>query len=244
MSEENVVISDELNKEKQIIKSRWLLGVFLLLESALNAMETAFRVFVRYYYDEDTFKAGTYQSYASFIKLFIVAVVFGVCLYKMSKLQYRARRARQLLFIWGVILVPIQLVYDLSTIIYNRMLGMIWFILNSSYVENREVLYAMFYDSSHGFKYMGMFMAIVIGIIMTGILLERRRLVLISGVLITIFMISFAAINMHTMEFETLSLNIGLNTTSLLFHLLTTVGMFVLGLFVIRNYQSDANGGK
>ncbi len=235
-------MADSISKiEKRILMeeetSQHILGVFILCVSVLNIFEAALKVVIRYVCAADTFKAGTYQNYLAFIKLAVVAGIYAYCLIRMTKLYFHSPYVRKLLFIWGIILIPVQLIYDISTLLYNRMLGMIWLILNATYNVNNDVMYSMFYDSSHGFKYMGMFTAIIIGIIMTGVILERRKLIVISVILMAIFMIVFAAINMKTMSLDVLSLNIGINFTALLFHSLMTVGLLVLGIYIIKSYR-------
>lgn len=229
-----------LKLEKRILreehKSQVILGVFLLIVSGLNILEALVKMVVRHIYAADTLKAGTMQNNLAFVKLFIVIVAYIICSKKMQSLYFHSPYVRKLLFAWGVILIPVQLMYDLSSLIYNRMLGMIWLILSNYYTTESQVMYAMFYDSSHGFKYLGMFMAMIIGIVMTGVILEKRNLIAVSAILAVIFMVSFAAINMKTMTLDVLSINIGINFTSLLFHGLTTVGLGILGLYVIYSY--------
>ena len=235
-------MGDALSKlEKRILMeeetSQHILGIFILCVSALNIAEAAIKVAIRYAISDDTLKAGTYQNYLAFAKLAVVAITYGYCLYRMTRLYFHSPYVRKLLFIWGIILIPVQLIYDISTLLYNRMLGMIWLILNATYNVNNDVMYSMFYDSSHGFKYMGMFTAIIIGIIMTGVILEHRRLIYISAALMAIFMIAFATINMKTMNLDILSIKIGVNFTALLFHALMTVGLLILGVYIIRSYR-------
>jgi len=217
--------------------SQQILGVFLLCVSAVNIIEALSKSFVRYIYSADPVKAGTYQNYLAYFKLLVVAVIYFNCLIRMKKLYFHSPYVRKLLFIWGVILIPIQLICDISTLLYNRLLDLIWMILSQTNVDNYEALYALFYDSSHGFKYMGMFIAVVIGIVLTGVILERRNLIIISTVLMTVFMVLFAAINMRTASFDILSINIGVNFTSVLFHSLMTIGLFILGVYIFKSYR-------
>lgn len=231
-------IEDRIHQEEK--NSEIILGSFLLSASGLNILEALIKILLRYIYADDTYTSGTLQSYLAFVKLGLVIIFYAYSLIKMKKLYFHSPYVRKLLFIWGIILIPVQLVYDLSILVFNRMLGMIWLILNTTYKEGNDVLYAMFYDGSHGFKYLGMFMAIILGLIITGVILERNKLIYISGILSILFMIFFAAINMKTMNLDMLSFNVGVNFTSLLFHLLTTIGLGFLGIYIIKSYREKA----
>lgn len=235
-------MADALSRiEKRILmeeaSSQYILGIFILGAAALNIMEAAAKIPIRIICGSNTLAAGTCQNYLAFGKLAVVVVLYSYCLRRMTKLYFHSPYVRKLLFIWGIVLIPVQLIYDISTLVYNRMLGTIWLIVNSNYDANNDAMYSMFYDSSHGFKYIGMFTAVAIGIIMTGVILERKRLIVISIILMAVFIAIFAAVNINSMNIDVKFMNIGINYTALLFHSLMTIGLLVLGIYIVKSYR-------
>lgn len=227
------IIENRILKEEYT--SQQILGVFILLVSILNILEAATKTGIRLIINDAT-RVSNYQSIMSAIKLLFVVGIFVFCFLKMKKLFFHSPHVMKLLYIWGIILIPIQIMYDISAIMYNRMLGIVWLILNENYSINNDTFYAMFYDSSHGFKYLGMFIAVIIGIIATGIILERRGLITVSMVLMALFVVSFFAINMKQVDISLFAISVGINMTALIFHLLMTVGLSALGIFIFKSY--------
>ncbi len=227
--------------EKRILSeentSQQYLGMFLIGVSILNILEAIAKILFRFVFRTNPELTENAQAVISAVKLVAVAAVYVYCLYRMKKLYFHSPDVRKLLFIWGIILIPIQIIYDFSTVLYKRMLDMVLIILNTNgpSVEN-DTIYAIFYNSTHGFKYMGMFLAILLGIVVTGEILEKNRLILICGILATVFMFAFSFVKMQTVSLDILPINIGINLTSMLFHSLTTLGLLILGIYILRKY--------
>lgn len=99
-----------------------------------------------------------------------------------------------------------------------------------------DAAFAAFYNGTHGFKYIGMFIAILLGIIVTGILLRNKGMAIASGILALLFMISFCLLNMWTLSLSFLNINLGIVWTSVLFHSLQTFGLLILGIFIRKRY--------
>lgn len=236
-------MEDNISKlEKKILMqektSQQILGVFLIIVSVLNILEAVAKISIRLFISDTAF-IGSVETVIAYIKLLFIAAIYFFCLIRMKKLYFHSPYVRKLLYIWGIILVPIQVIYEIGIELYNRMLGIVWIVLNQTYSVNNDAFYTMFYSSSHGFKYMGMFIGVVIGIIATGFILERRGLVVISFMMMVVFVASAFVINMSTLSLDVLSVNVGVNATAVIFHSLMTVGLFVLGFFIVRSYEDN-----
>ena len=137
----------------------------------------------------------------------------------------------KLIELWGAILVGIRMVYDICSLIYRR------FILDlidlSEESANSEEFIAI-YNNTHGFKYIGLLVALLIGVLMTGIFLNDRLLKLVSLIIMTFFLLSFVLLGMHT--FTVGGYSIGIVWTSVIFHLFETVGLLLVGVHLRRNY--------
>lgn len=99
--------------------------------------------------------------------------------------------------------------------------------------EIEEAVVAV-YNGSHGFKYVGMFTAIILGIVVTAVFLKDKKLIMAAVMLTIIFMFAFAYVNMQTV---TISGNqYGIVWTSVIFHALETLGLLVMGFYLKRWY--------
>lgn len=145
----------------------------------------------------------------------------------------RAESINQLLQIWGMILAGVECIYYVSSLIYKQfttelmklMLGGIEYY--TSFVS--------IYNLSHGFKYLEMFTAIVIGVMVTSIILHDNYLK-IAAVLITIvFLTAFGIFQMQTIELP--GRQIGIVWTSVIYHLTETLGLFVLSVYLAKKYR-------
>ncbi|SDB68267.1 hypothetical protein [Butyrivibrio sp. INlla16] len=138
----------------------------------------------------------------------------------------------QLLELWGVILVGVRLVYDISSIVYRK------FILNltelADYTKELREQYVMIYNSSHGFKYISLLVALLLGLFMTGICLKDRLLKAMALLLISFFLISFVLLGMQTVTVG--DYRIGIVWSSLIFHFTETFGLLGLGIYLRRRY--------
>ncbi len=140
----------------------------------------------------------------------------------------------QLLQIWAVILVGVRCLYEMSSIVYRR------FIMQISQIAITASLFggvelAEVYNNTHGFKYIGMFTAFVLGIVMTAIFLRDRMLKLVCLGITLFFMLAFVVINMGNINI--LGNSIGIVWTSIIFHVCETGGLMGLAVYLEKKYR-------
>ncbi len=140
----------------------------------------------------------------------------------------------QLLQIWAVILIGVRIVYDMSAVIYRNFVMQISQVVIAASIFGGINL-ADIYNNTHGFKYIGMFTAVVLGIIMTAIFLRDRLLKLISLGITIFFMLAFIVMNMW--NFSLFGMDVGIVWTSMIFHISETIGLVGLAVYLARNYK-------
>ena len=155
--------------------------------------------------------------------------VFG---HELSSLS--ADAISRLLQIWAVILIGTQFVYDITSLQYRRFVNELTLLL-----ANGETLigtsFVSLYNSTHGFKYLGMLIAILLGVMMTGIFLNDRLLKILTASITGAFLLSFSVFQMYT--FNIFGRSIGVVWTSVIFHITETVGVIALSLYLRKKYQ-------
>ncbi len=155
--------------------------------------------------------------------------VFGT---KLSVLS--AEATRRLLQIWAVILIGVELIYDITSSLYREFVMQLF---------NMELLtggifsggFTILYNSTHGFKYLGMLIAILLGIMMTGIFLDDRLLKTVASVLAVLFLIAFSVFQMNTISI--FGRMVGVVWTSVIFHATETVGLLTVAVYMRTHYQ-------
>lgn len=138
----------------------------------------------------------------------------------------------QLILIWGVILGGAECVYYITSVVYRQFTSqlMLMAVGGAQYDS-----FVPLYNLSHGFKYLEMMTAIVLGVTITAIVLRDRYLNAVSGVLMIVFLLAFAVFQM---KFISLSgRQIGIVWTSVIFHLTETVGLFILSVYLSKHYR-------
>ena len=155
--------------------------------------------------------------------------VFGK---KLSSLS--AEAISRLLQIWAVILIGTQFVYDITSLQYRRFVNELTLLL-----ANGEMLtgtsFVSLYNSTHGFKYLGMLIAILLGVMMTGIFLNDRLLKVVTASITGAFLLSFSVFQMYT--FNVFGRMIGVVWTSVIFHITETLGIILLSLYLRKKYR-------
>ena len=140
----------------------------------------------------------------------------------------------RLLQIWAVILIGTQFVYDITSLQYRRFVNELTLLLS-----NGEMLtgtsFISLYNSTHGFKYLGMLIAILLGVMMTGIFLNDRLLKILTASITGAFLLSFSVFQMYT--FNIFGRSIGVVWTSVIFHITETVGIIALSLYLRKKYR-------
>ena len=144
-----------------------------------------------------------------------------------------AEAIRRLLEIWAVILIGTQFVYDITSIVYrNFVFQLFGAFLMAGAIGNGA--FESIYNNTHGFKYLGMLIAIFLGIMMTGIFLNDKLLKGAAVVLTLLFLFSFSVSQMSTLSI--FSRSIGIVWTSLIFHITDTVGLLIMAVYLRKHY--------
>lgn len=240
--DEKIEINENVEEpiDEEVRTCQELFGQFLISVSFINIFELVDKLVIRYIAHGDTLFIMSYERWVSIGRLALVIGAFAYCLSKMKKMYYHSPATKKLLTIWGIILIPIQLINDTCVMLYTRMLQLIQLVFITSDVDKDGKIFAMIYDMTHGFKYISLFLAILLGITMTGEILERRQLIVFSGIAAVLFMIAFSALRMGSVSIEAIrEYDIGINWTSLIFHLINTAGLFFVGLYIIREFKKD-----
>lgn len=139
----------------------------------------------------------------------------------------------KLIKVWAVILVGIQGAYEITAVAYKGFISDIF-----SGIAPTPEGYAVFtsvYNSTHGFKYIGMLIAVVIGIYVTGIFLKDRFLEASAAALLIVFLAAFLLLNTSTITVAAREVKVV--WTSVIFHTLQTVGLFVLSIYLNIRYK-------
>ena len=145
-----------------------------------------------------------------------------------------AETVRKLLLIWLAILVGAQSMYDLSAEIYRRFVtGLARAFIDAT--GSTGSAYASFYNLGHGFKYQGMLVALLLGIIVTAIFLDDKVLKIIAYIIAVLFLISSTSIGMASVA--VMGDTIGIVWSSVIFHVMDTVGLAVLAMYMRMRYH-------
>ena len=140
----------------------------------------------------------------------------------------------RLLQLWAVIFVGAELIYLFTSIMYRRFIGMLMDALSSG-EGMTDGTFIMLYNMTHGFKYLEILSAILLGVVMTGIFLNDRYIMLGSLAILLLFLVSFGAIQMQTVYL--MGREIGIVWTSLIYHITETLGLFLLSLYLSVRYK-------
>ncbi len=151
---------------------------------------------------------------------------------KLSTL--RGESILQLLEIWGTILVVVQIMSIVANYQYKK-LETILYDLIIIFLNGSPTYYNEVYNSSHGFKYICMFTALMLGISITGIFLNDKYIKLAFYVLVVFFLVSFVALEMIT--FYTSLKIISIVWTSVITHGLETIGLIILAIYLKNHYR-------
>ena len=95
--------------------------------------------------------------------------------------------------------------------------------------------FIMLYNMTHGFKYLEILSAILLGVVMTGIFLSDQYLKIASMVILGLFLISFGLLQMQTVYL--MGREVGIVWTSLIYHITETVGLIALARYLARRYR-------
>ncbi|MCR4891729.1 MAG: hypothetical protein K5989_06085 [Lachnospiraceae bacterium] len=135
----------------------------------------------------------------------------------------------QLLQLWAVILIGAETVYNVSSMIYRN------FVMELMSVTEADANFVSLYNLTHGFKYLEMLTAILLGVVVTGIFLKDILLKLVASLIALAFLLSFGIFRMQTVSF--LGREVGIVWTSVIFHLTELFGLLLFSIYLSRRYK-------
>ncbi|RKM61229.1 hypothetical protein D6855_04875 [Butyrivibrio sp. CB08] len=140
----------------------------------------------------------------------------------------------RLIQLWAVIFIGAELIYDFTSIMYRRFIGILMDALSSG-TGMSDGTFVMLYNMTHGFKYLEILSAILLGVMMTGIFLSDRYLKIAAAVILGLFLISFGVLQMQTVYL--MGREVGIVWTSMIYHITETVGLVVLSRYLTKQYK-------
>ncbi|MDC7279988.1 hypothetical protein NXH64_10805 [Butyrivibrio fibrisolvens] len=140
----------------------------------------------------------------------------------------------QLLEIWASILLFIQIMSMVSSYQYKSFVSDLYRIIPMDTYE-RAVDFSGIYNSTHGFKYIGMFSALIIGIFVSAVFLKDRFLKIISVIITAVFILAFCIFQMITFDMEVKIISIV--WTSVIYHGMETIGLLLFSFYLAKHYK-------
>lgn len=138
-----------------------------------------------------------------------------------------------LIKLWGFILIAMQFIYELSTKVYEKMIMDILVLFQLSGLGSD--VFVNMYNSSHGFKYLCMMSAIMIGVYVSGLFLKDKIMINVAFIMLALFMLAFLFINSTSLSM--LGRDMEIVWTSVMFHVLETGGLLVTALYIRFRYS-------
>ena len=135
---------------------------------------------------------------------------------------------RLLIVTWGFIFTEVQILHYISSTYYNMVI-----IYMQPLSDNAA--YAQFYNGTHVFKYKPMFIAFLIGIFITGIILTDKKFLILSIVLGIMYGLCYGPVFMQKISLPFFG-NVGIVMSSVIFHLTESLLMLLIGLNIRRRY--------
>ncbi|WP_292211949.1 hypothetical protein [Butyrivibrio sp.] len=145
-----------------------------------------------------------------------------------------AASVSRLLQLWAVIFICAELIYDFSSIMYRRFIAILMSVFDQDSTLS-DSTFILLYNLTHGFKYLEILVAILLGIVMTGIFLNDKYLKLASLVILILFLLSFSILQMQTVYL--LGREIGIVWTSIIYHFTETLGLILLSAYLSKRYK-------
>lgn len=157
-----------------------------------------------------------YVKVAVDIVLFIVFMIFSF--FKAGK------RDRMLMLVWGFVVIPIQIIYFISSNYYTTLIStMTDFAGTAPYVA--------FYTSTHVLKYSMIFYVTIFAILVTGLSLGDYCLPIISIILCIMYTASFSIVEMPAITIPGMT-TIGIVIPAFLYHITESVVMIFSGIYL------------
>lgn len=146
----------------------------------------------------------------------------------------KAAAIYQLMEIWAIILLFIQVMSLVSNYQYKSFVSKLYEIIPMQNYE-QAVAFSGIYNSTHGFKYIGMFSALIIGIFVTAVFLKDRFLKVLSVITTFVFLMAFSIFQMITFDAQIKIISIV--WTSVIYHGLETIGLLLFSFYLARHYK-------
>ena len=140
----------------------------------------------------------------------------------------------QLLQLWAAIMIGVQIIYDVTSRAYQSFIEQISQMVDLTDADTVNAFVSL-YNNTHGFKYIGMFIAISLGVFITGVFLNDVSLKVSAFAIMGCFMLAFAILQMNTIT--VMSRTVGIVWTSVIFHLIQTVGLFGFSVYLSKKYR-------
>ncbi|WP_029322964.1 hypothetical protein [Butyrivibrio sp. AE3004] len=140
----------------------------------------------------------------------------------------------KLLQLWTVIFIGSEMLYMFASIMYKRFIRTLSAMLAIT-PDSSHNLFILFYNMTHGFKYLEILTAILLGVVTTGIFLKDNYLKLMSLTIVVLFLLAFALFQMQTILF--MGKEIGIVWTSVIYHFTETAGLAGFSFYLSRKYK-------
>lgn len=181
-----------------------------------------------------------------------VAIIGGIFWFAQRKLQRKPEDGRtsvedlkdhramsgetvqQLLEVWGVVLVGIKLADLVLTDIYRNFVADLFLLFDLTDSGSMAVFRTM-YNNTHAFKYIGMLVAISLGIFITGVLLNDRLMKIAAAALIAAFILTASIVQMGT--YVILNRAVAIVWSAVILQLLQTMGLFGVASYLHYRYR-------
>ncbi len=177
-----------------------------------------------------------YFQVVLFILQTIMTVIVFVQGFHIAKREQitPTENAFMLLKIWAAVLVGVKLIYNLSSILYRHFIEELLGLVAPSDTEAMRA-FSVLYVNTHSLKYVGILLAIALGIFVTGTLYHDRPLQIASVILVIIYFTASSFLQMA--EITVLDRPLAIVWASVIFHVLQTVGLMAMsGYLYKKNY--------
>lgn len=145
-----------------------------------------------------------------------------------------ASSVSRLLQLWAVIFICAELIYDFTSIMYRRFIAILMSLFDQA-SDLTDSTFILLYNMTHGFKYIEILVAILLGIVMTGIFLNDKYLKIASLIILILFLLSFSILQMQTVYL--MGHEIGIVWTSIIYHFTETLGLILLSAYLSKRYK-------
>lgn len=140
----------------------------------------------------------------------------------------------RLLQLWTAIFIGAEVIYAFSSMMYRRfILVLVNSIFSLSLISAND--FTTVYNMTHGFKYLEILIALILGVAVTGIFLNDTLLKISAVAVTVIFLTAFAVFQMQTVTF--MGREIGIVWTSIIYHLIETAGLLLLSIYLAKRYK-------